>query len=153
MSRLSLVAEPGMKDLRMKRIIDAPRGDVYRAFVDPELITQWWTNTRVDKNDVRVGGEWRYVTKLDGKELGFKGLYKEIVPNWKLVTTFEYEPLPGHVMTQSITFSDTVDRKTVLEVHCEYDSAEDRDNMLNTGMEAGAEVGYVRMEAVLKKKP
>jgi uncharacterized protein YndB with AHSA1/START domain len=152
MSNLKLTAEPGTNEIRMTRIIDAPREAVYKAFVDTKQIPEWWVNTRVDKNEVRVGGAWRYVTKSpDGKEMGFNGIFKEISPNWKLVSTFEFEPMAGHIMTQSVTFSDTKDGETLLSIHCVYASVEDRDGMLKSGMETGAEAGYARLEKFLKK--
>jgi len=56
---------------------------------------------------VRVGGSWRFVHKeADGSENGFRGEFREIVPPERIVQTFEWEGMPGHIMTDHITFED-----------------------------------------------
>jgi len=57
--------------------------------------------------DVRPGGTWRFVQREpDGTELAFFGEYREVSPPERLVNTFEFEPMPGHVIVDTATFED-----------------------------------------------
>jgi len=88
---------------------------LWQAFSDPEQIPHWWGigGLVVDKQEFRVGGAWRYVDKdQEGKEHAFKGEFKEIDEPRKIVRTFEYEPVPGHVLVESITFEPQADGQT-----------------------------------------
>jgi uncharacterized protein YndB with AHSA1/START domain len=51
-------------------------------------------NTTIDKLDVKVGGEWRFVSAT--MEHAFKGVFKELDEPKKIVRTFEYNRLPSH---------------------------------------------------------
>src|SRR5262245_50628198 len=106
--RMSL---PGDREIQMSYEFAARRELVFRAFTDRTLIPKWWGmrshSTTVDKMDVRPGGAWRFVCRdPDGNEYAFRGVYKEILPPQRLVYTFEFEPMPGHGMTETITFQD-----------------------------------------------
>lgn len=139
----------------MTRVFDAPRELVFRAYTDPELVPRWWgprnLTTTVDKMDVRPGGEWRFVHHApDGSEYGFRGEYREVVPPERLVNTFEFEGMPGHVIVDTATFED-VEGKTKLTVVALFDSIEDRDGMLATGMEEGGKETWDRLAELLEE--
>jgi uncharacterized protein YndB with AHSA1/START domain len=147
---------PSETEILLTRDFDAPRDLVFKAFIDPNLIPRWWGprayTTRVDKMDVRIGGQWRYVHgSPDGTEdeHGFHGEYREIVPPERIVYTFEWEGMPGHVLTDTAVFSELPGGKTRLNVTSKFASAEDRDGMLHSGMETGASESYDRMAELL----
>jgi len=138
----SSLTTPSDLEIVMTRVFDAPRDLVFKAYTDPEAIPQWWgqraSTTTVDKMDVRPGGVWRYIQRdADGNEYAFNGEYREIIPPERLVNTFEFEPMPGHVTVDTATFED-VDGKTRLTVSSLFTCIEDRDGMLSSGMEEGA---------------
>ena len=88
--------------------------------------------------DLRPGGAWRFVERQsDGREYAFRGIYREIAPPQRLVYTFEFEGTPGHVVLVNTTF-DEVGGKTRVTSRSRFHTAEDRDGMLQSGMEAGA---------------
>jgi uncharacterized protein YndB with AHSA1/START domain len=129
-------------ELAATRVFNAPREAVYRAYTDPEAVQQWWglrsTTTVVDRMDVRPGGTWRYIQRDDqGNEYAFNGEYLEIVPNEKIVNTFEFEPMPGHVIIDTAIFED-IEGGTRLTVTSRFQSVEDLTGMLESGMEEGA---------------
>jgi uncharacterized protein YndB with AHSA1/START domain len=106
--------------------------------------------TIVDKMDVKFGGIWRYVQrKPDGSEYGFRGVYHAIVPNERLVFTFEFEGMPGHVMLETLAFEEH-DGKTKMTDSSVFQSVEDRDGMLQSGMEGGAAESLDRFAMLLK---
>lgn len=146
---------PSDTQIEMTREFDAPRELVWKALTDPAAIPQWWGprkyTTVVDKMDVRVGGAWRYVqTDVDGSEHAFNGVYKELTRPERIVYTFEYEPMPGHILTDTVSLIDLGGR-TKLVVVSTFDSQEDRDGMLNSGMEGGATESWDRLADLLQK--
>ena len=57
--------------------------------------------------DVRPGGSWRFVHEAeDGDEHGFRGTYREITEPERIVQTFEWEGMPGHVAVETMTLED-----------------------------------------------
>lgn len=151
--KLNLVAEPGKQEIVITRIFDAPREVVFKACTDPNLIPQWWgprnLTTTVDTMDARPGGSWRFVHRApDGSEYAFHGVYHAIVPPERVVNTMEFEGMPGHVVMETVTFEDQ-GGKTKLTVKSVFQSVEDRDGMLMSGMETGASESYDRLEELL----
>ena len=64
--------------------------------------------------DVRTGGSWRFVIRNpDGSETGFRGTYREVTPPERIVQTFEWEGMPGHVSVETAVFEDLGDRTRV----------------------------------------
>jgi uncharacterized protein YndB with AHSA1/START domain len=144
---------PSDLEIVLTRTFDAPRALVFKTMTDPALIPQWWGpqayTTTVDRMDVRPGGKWRFVNGMpDGRRTGFHGVYREITPPERLVYTFEWEGLPGHISTETVTF-DERDGKTTLTNTVRFDSVQDRDGMLRSGMEKGATETMDRLAALL----
>lgn len=140
-------------EVTLTREFDAPRELVFKAMTDPRLIERWWGprnyRTVVDHLDARPGGTWRFRNiAADGGEHAFRGEFKEITPPERVVWTFEYEPLPGHISVETMTLTEQ-DGRTLLTVIDRFSSKEDRDGMVNSGMESGARESYERLDEVL----
>src|SRR5256712_9249723 len=138
----SKFARKSERELVTTHTFDAPRKLVWKAWTDPKLIPKWWGpsrySTTVDKMDVRPGGRWRFVQRdAEGNEYGFHGEYREVVPPRRLVGTFEYEGMPGHVLVETATFEE-VGGKTKLTQSSVFQNAEGREGRLASGMEEGA---------------
>lgn len=147
------VTLPSDREVVITRVFDAPRDLVFKAFTDPKLIPHWWGprkyKTTVDKMDVRPGGAWRFVHRdEESNEHGFRGVYREIIPPERLVYTFEWEGLPGHILVETVTLEER-DGKTTVTDHALFDTVEDRDGMLKSGMESGATESMDRLEELL----
>jgi uncharacterized protein YndB with AHSA1/START domain len=145
---------PTDREIVMERIFDAPREVVFAAYTNPKRIPLWWGpsryTTEVEKMDVRVGGAWRYIQRdREGNEFGFHGVYREVVPPKRLVSTFEFEGMPGHVLVDTSTFEELAGR-TKLTVRSLFSTKEDRDGMLASGMEEGARETWDRLGELLK---
>jgi uncharacterized protein YndB with AHSA1/START domain len=145
---------PSDREIVMTRVFDAPRELVFKAYTDPNAIPQWWGPRRyattVDQMDVRPGGAWRFVNQgPDGSEFAFRGEYRVIVPPERLVYTFEFEGMPGHILVETITFEEH-DGKTTLTNTSLFDSGEDRDGMLASGMTEGATESMDRLAEYLQ---
>lgn len=154
MGKTEVIAEPGKHEVTLIREFDAPRALVFKAFVDPALVPQWWgadsTTTVVDKLEARPGGLWRFVSReADGTEYAFHGVYHGVNEPERIVYTFEFEGMPGHVLLETITLEEH-DGKTRVIDSSVFQSVADRDGMIEVGMESGAEESYNRMERLLK---
>ena len=153
MSQTELIVEPGKQEILMTRTFDAPRDLVFKVTTDPELIPRWWgpryLATSVDVMDVRPGGKWRFVQRdQEGNVHAFHGVYHDISAPERLVCTFEYEGVPGHVLLQTATYED-VGGKTKLTMQSVFQSVADRDGMVEAGMETGARDMMERIEELL----
>ncbi len=155
MGKLNMIVLPGKQEFTYTRTFDAPRDLVFKVYTDPTLIPQWWgprnITTRVDKMDVRPGGQWRYIQHdQQGREYGFHGVYHAIEPSSQIINTFEYEGVPGHVSLETLKFEEE-NGKTTLIGQSVFQSVADRDGMVNTGAEPGMTDLMNRLEEVLKR--
>ncbi len=154
-ANVATVTTPTDREIHIERIFDAPRDQVFAVYTDPELIPEWWgphgTTTAVDQMDVKAGGSWRYVIQnSDGSETGFRGTYREVSPPERIVQTFEWEGMPGHVSVDTATFEDLGERTKVVTTSI-FHTPEERDGMLGSGMEGGLNETYARLDEVLAK--
>lgn len=137
------------REIVITRVFDAPRELVFKAWTEPEHVAQWWGpkgfTTKVIALDLRPGGESRYVMiGPDGTEYPGKGVFREIVPPERIVTTDEFDEgfeqvtdadLPqGMVMT--VLFEE-LDGKTKLTLRIVHASADDRRKHEEMGVVAG----------------
>ena len=155
MPKTEYVIEPGKQELTSTVVLDAPRELVFRAYTDPKLFAQWWGPRRyenkIEKFDSRPGGEWRVVQRGDdGSEFGFRGVNHDVVAPERIVSTFEYEGVPGHVALQTATF-EPLGNKTKLVAHQVFQSVMDRDGMVASGMESGANESLERLAELLER--
>jgi uncharacterized protein YndB with AHSA1/START domain len=152
-SKKAEVTLPTDERILITREFDAPRHLVYRAWTEPELIERWWGGERGEVTsaeiDLRVGGAWRCVMVLDdGSELAFRGEYRKVVPNERIVSTEVYEGAAGAQALNTVTFEEREGR-TTLTVLVEHASKEARDAHLASGMETGMQEGMNLLEGVV----
>src|SRR4051794_19318911 len=154
MSKMTLSAE-GEKNIIVTRHFAAPPESVYRAHTESELIRKWllgpdgWTMPGCI-SDARPGGKIRYEW-TNGKSAGFylTGEYLSLERFVRIVHV-ERMHLPeatpdNHVET---TFEPDASG-TLMRIRMTLPSAQARAAMLSTGMEAGMEASYVRLDALM----
>ncbi|HYI99863.1 MAG TPA: SRPBCC family protein [Thermoleophilaceae bacterium] len=154
-TRTATLTKPTDREIHVEREFDAPRDRVFAAYTDPELIPRWWgprdTSTRVDQMDVETGGSWRFAVRTsDGSETGFRGTYREVTPPERIVQTFEWEGMPGYVSVETAVFEDLGDRTKVVTTSI-FHTTEERDGMLDSGMERGMNETFERLDELLAK--
>jgi uncharacterized protein YndB with AHSA1/START domain len=148
------VTTPSDREIVLTRVFDAPRDLVFEAHTSCEHMSRWWGPRRYEVSscemDFRPGGAWRIVHRgADGTEHGFRGEFREIVRPERIVWTFEYEGMPGHVSVDTLTLQER-DGKTSLTATSVFDSVEDRDGMLQSGMQEGAAETWDRLAEYLE---
>jgi len=151
--RKAAITTPADREVRIERIFDAPREKVWRAVTDPALVAKWWgrgNRLDIERMEVKRGGHWRYVEHAHGETHGFEGRYREVVPPSRIESTFEWDGMPGHVAVQTMTLEDLGDGRTRLVSLSLFHTTEDRDGMLQSGMESGVNESYAALDEVLE---
>ena len=148
--------EPGRQELFISREFDAPVTLLWRAYTDPDLVFQWLgpreLTAEVDVYDVRPGGRWRYVSvDPSGGRYGFHGVFHDVTPHERIIQTFEFEGLPesGHVLLETALFEALPNNRSRVVSHSVFQSVEDRDGMVASGMSEGVLDGYSRLDELL----
>ena len=154
-NQTTITAEPGKQELFITREFDAPRELVFRAHTDPDLFVQWLGpkqhTMKLETFEPRSGGNWRYIfSDNDGNEYGFHGVFHELTPE-RMIQTFEYEGLPeaGHVALETLKLEALPGNRTRLIIQSIFQSVEDRDGQIQSGMEGGINEGYERLDTLL----
>lgn len=99
--------------------------------------------------ELERGGHWRYVEHApDGVE-GFEGRYREVTPPERIVQTFEWDGMPAYVIIESATFEDLGDGRTKVVNVSLFHTTEERDGMLQSGMEGGLNESYAALDRLL----
>ena len=81
----------------LERVVKASRAQVYRAWLDPEMLARWMGPDDfavvVATVDERVGGH-HHVEMLDtdGAHHTFESVIEDLVPNERIVLTFRFHP-------------------------------------------------------------
>jgi uncharacterized protein YndB with AHSA1/START domain len=146
-------ATPSDREIVITRLFDAPRRLVFEALTDPEHLPLWygprgWT-LAVCQIDLRPGGAWRFVLRSpEGTAMGMRGVYQEIVPPERLISTESYDDYPGESLNTVVLTE--ADGKTTMTVTVLYPSKEVRDAVLNSGMQKGASETYDRLAEHLR---
>jgi uncharacterized protein YndB with AHSA1/START domain len=110
-------------DLVLNRVFNAPRDRVFRAWIDPQQMAQWWGpigfTAPVCELDVRPGGAWLVHMKgPDGNVMPMGGRYHVIEEPSKLVCTTFIKDGERYLVEafHTVTFAATPDGKTKLKL-------------------------------------
>jgi len=154
MGTSKITAEPGSLQILVEREFDAPAEVLLRAHIDPDLLKQWMgpddLSMEIPTFEPRDGGRWDWVfTSPDGDVQRFHGVTHGTpsVENG-IMGTFEWLGLPGHVSFQTMTFEER-DGRTTLRSNSVFQTVEDRDGMIASGMESGMNEGYAKLDQLL----
>ncbi len=146
------VSTPTDRSIQTERIVNAPRGLVWQAFAEPELIARWWgrgNRLDVEKMELKPGGEWRFIEHGPDGDNGFRGRYREVVAPERMVQTFEWDGMPGYVSLETAVFEDLGDGRTKVTTLSQFFTTEERDGMLNASMIEGMDQSYAALDKVL----
>jgi uncharacterized protein YndB with AHSA1/START domain len=149
------VTTPTDREIAMTRVFDAPRRLVFDAWIKPELVKRWlgvrggWS-LEVCEIDLRPGGAYRYVWRgPDGKEMGMRGVYREIVRPERLVATESFDDpwYPGEALDTTVLVEQG--GKTTVTTTVLYQSRKVRDAVLKSPMERGVAESYDKLAELL----
>ncbi len=148
----STVTKPSDREIRIERTFDAPRDRVWRAFTDPKLLAQWWGRGNklvIEKFELERGGHWRFVEHGPEGKHGFEGRFREVTPKDRIVQTFEWDGMPAYVIIETLELTDLGDGRTKVVTLSLFHTTEERDGMLESGMEEGLNQSYEALDRLL----
>ena len=151
-TQATIEADERLPVIRITRDFSATPAQLLAAHTDAQLFVQWvgpdGTETEISTWDARDGGEWRFVSRLDGEEYGFRGCFHEVSER-RIVQTFSFDGEPDGVALETLTFEDLGGGRTRLHAQSLVDSFEGRDAWLRSGMEVGVNDGYAKLDRML----
>ena len=157
-NKTTILAEPGKQEIFIIREFDAPRPLVFQAFSDKDILVQWVgpreMTMRYETFEPRAGGSYRYVQSLpNGMEFGFHGVCHEHSAPERIIQTMEFEGLPekGHVVLEIVQFEELPGDRTKVTVQSVFRSVQDRDGMVQSGMEQGVNTSHERLDEWIAK--
>jgi len=155
-NKSQVTVEPGKQEIIVVREFDAPRDLVFRAFTEEKLVAKWLRpkalKMRIEKFEPKRGGSWRYIhADQNGNEYAFRGVTHELIAPELVIQTFEFEGLPekGHVALETTRFESLPGDRTRLVNKTVFQSVEDRDGMVASGMEGGMNEAYEQLDELL----
>ena len=121
----SRAEKPAVKpSLTLKRRLNAPPAKVFAAWTQPAQIARWFgpagtvEGSVTAEMDVRVGGRFRASFTLGGEYHEVGGVYREVVPDEKLVFTWAWHTTPERESLVSVTLKPEGDG-TLMTLHHE----------------------------------
>ena len=121
--------------LALKRRLNAPPQKVFTAWTDPEKVKRWMGPGEIKavlaETDPRVGGRYHWVMKNPAGELhDVSGVYREVIPNEKLVFTWAWKSTPERVSLVTVTFKSDGGGTLMTLLHEQFfdEDARDRHN-------------------------
>ena len=150
------VTTPSDREIHVERIFHAPRERVWRAFTDREQVAQWWgrgNRLDIERFEMERGGHWRFVEHGPEGDHGFEGRIGELVAPERITQTFEWDGMPAHPSRETMRLEDLRDGRTRLVATSLFFTREERDGMLQAGMEQGMNESYAALDRLLAKEP
>jgi uncharacterized protein YndB with AHSA1/START domain len=146
-ARTDLEIDPEAHTIRLTRVFDAQRTQIFEAWTKPEEVRGWWDAAgeplTICEIDLRPGGAFRFVTK-GHPEMPFAGIYREITPPDRLV--FEANGARGLVVLRDVA------GKTHMTVEIQCHSTEQLEQYLRMGVDVGTSQTLDNLLAYVRRR-
>ncbi|MEP6573614.1 MAG: SRPBCC family protein [Gemmatimonadota bacterium] len=146
------ITTPTDREIHIERIVNAPRAQVWRAYADPALVSQWWgrgNRLDIERMEFTRGGHWRYVEHAAKGISGFEGRYREVTAPERFIRSFEWDGMPAHVAIEFVTLTDLGDGRTRINIIMQMHTPEERDGFLQSGMQGGMDASFAELDKLL----
>ena len=127
------IATDDKTSFQVRRVYKAPVAAVYAAWTDPEQVKHWmgpsddFGESEVTM-DVRVGGRYRIVMHApDGEVHRVGGVFREVVPNKKLVYSWAWESTPERESLVTLEFKPSGEGTELVLAHQQFADPQARD--------------------------
>jgi len=135
------------------RTFKAPRALVWKVMTEAHHVARWWGveghRNEITAFDVRPGGKWRIVSHAPDNDYTFVGEFREVQAPEKFVWTFGMENMFfGKTLLETHTFEEA-GGVTHYKSVSNFDTIEDRDGMVASGMEQGMVHGFAVIDDIL----
>ncbi len=144
-------AEDGRHDLQIIREFDLPVELLFTAYTDADIVAQWM-NTKVVKLDNHPYGGWQFETSDKEGNVVFAahGTIHTLLPNEKIVRTFEMRNAPFDVQLEFLSFEALSDTTSKLSIQIVYRSIAIRDQMLQLPFAQGLNMAHNLLEKIMQ---
>ena len=142
-------AEDGKQELVITRDFDLPVELLFTAYIEPEIVEQWM-GTKVLKLENKNHGSYQFeTTDPMGNKHRFNGTIHALIPNEKIIRTFEMENTPFDVQLEFLEFIRLTEETSKLAMHVIYKSNALRDQMLQMPFKQGINMAHNRLQEVV----
>jgi uncharacterized protein YndB with AHSA1/START domain len=150
--KTKIKAEDGKQDLMITREFDLPLELLFKAYAEAGIIEQWM-GTKVLKLESKKRGSYQFETTDEKGNAVFEanGVIHELVPNQKIIRTFEMGNTPFGVQLEIYRFEKLSDDTSKLEMHVIYESTEQRDQVLKLPFAQGINMAHNRLQEIVSK--
>lgn len=135
--------------LTIKRRFKATPAQVFKAWTDPKQLALWMgpagTISCEAEADLRVGGHYHIRMIVPNDEHNVSGVYREVVPNEKLVFTWAWRSTPERVSLVTVHLKADGDHTIMTFTHEQFFDQKARDDH-----EKGWLGTFSRLEAYLQ---
>jgi len=147
--KTKITAEDGKQELVITREFDLPLELLFKAYTEPELLEQWM-GTKVIKLVNKNHGSYQFETSYNGNVV-FKanGTIHEIVPNQKIIRTFEMENMPVGVQLEFLEFEKLTNDTSKLTIQIIYKSGKHRAEQLKLPFANGLNMAHDKLQKIL----
>ena len=147
--KTKVIAEDGKQELVITREFDLPVDLLFKAYIDPDIVGQWM-GTKVLKLESKKHGSYQFeTTDPKGNKFRINGAIHELIPNQKIIRTFEMENTGIGVQLEIYEFEQLTDDTSKLTMHVIYESVALRDAHLQWPFVQGINYAHNRLQEVL----
>ena len=125
---------------------------LFRAYTEADIVAEWM-GTKVLKLESRKHGSWQFETSDPKGNVLVKmhGVIHDLLPNQKIIRTFEMESAPYPPQLEFIDFEKITDDTSKLTIHIVYKSVAHRDQMLQLPFAQGINMAHNRLQEIVSK--
>jgi uncharacterized protein YndB with AHSA1/START domain len=118
--------------LTIKRRLNAPPARVFAAWIDPEKVKRWMgpgdVKVLAAECEPRAGGRFRWLMRApSGEDHDVSGVYREFVPDRKLVFTWAWKSTPERESLVTVDLKPDGDGTILTLTHEQFFDDEARD--------------------------
>src|ERR1051325_10603944 len=149
--KTKITAEDGKQELMITREFDLPLELLFKAYTEPDIVEQWM-GTKVLKLESKKHGSYQFeTTDPKGNKHGFNGVIHNVIPNQKIIRTFEMENTPFGIQLEFYKFEALTNDSSKLSMHVIYESIEQRDAVLKLPFAQGINMAHNRIQEIAGK--
>jgi uncharacterized protein YndB with AHSA1/START domain len=145
-------AEDGKQELLITREFDLPVELLFKAYTEAGLLEEWM-GTKVLKLESKKHGSYQFETSDEKGNPVFRanGVIHEFIPDRKITRTFEMENAPFGVQLEVLEFEKLAGSGSKLNIHTIYESAAQRDQLLQLPFAQGINMAHNRLQGIAGK--
>ena len=144
-------AEEGKQFIVITREFELPLQLLYRAYVEREIVEEWM-GTKVVKLDNKKHGGYQFITTdPKGNQHHMSGVIHDIIPEVKIIRTFEMQGAPFDVQLEFLEFQKLTEDTSKLTMQVIYRSPAQRDQLLKLPFAHGINMAHNRLQDIASK--